>query len=111
LYYVFTLDSIVVLCYYIRQYCCTILIRQWRSDCITCGVVVIELRKKLCITGDSSSMVVIVSSSWIFKNLCRHSGKDNRGSKLCLRADVYLHQMCRYDVKRPEMAGMLVVVY
>jgi len=29
------------------------------------GVIVIELQKMLCRTGDSSSMVVIVSWSWI----------------------------------------------
>jgi len=71
------------------------LIHQWRNDWITCGVAVIELQKMLCRIGDSSSMVVIASWSWIFKNLFRHSGKENPGSKHCLR-------VCRVWPKAPR---------
>jgi len=71
------------------------LICQWQSDWIMCGVGVIELQKLLCRIGDSSSVVVIASWSWSFKNSCRLSGKKNPGSKHCLRADAYLYQMCR----------------
>jgi len=42
------------------------LIRQWQSDWIVRGVVVIELQKMLCRIGVSSSIVAIASRSWIF---------------------------------------------
>jgi len=83
-----------------------------------CGVVVIELQKMLCRVGDSSLfrigdssyMVVIASWSWIFKNLCRHSGKENPGLKHCFRADMYLYQMCRVWCKAPR-DGWYIISY
>ena len=50
--------------------------------------------------GVSSSILVVASRSWV-QNLCRYSGRENAGSKRCLRdLRVYMRfVMC--DVKVP----------
>jgi len=75
------------------------------------GVVVIEFQKMLCRIDNTSSIVVIASWICSFKNLFRHSGKENPAFKPCLRADAIYIRCVVYDVKHPEMIGILVVIY
>jgi len=52
--------------------------------------------KKLYRIGVLSSIVVGTRQSWI-EDLCKYSGRENTGSKHCLRAVAYLYQQCHVN--------------
>ena len=93
------------------KYCFTTLFRKWRSDWILCGFVVIELLRKLCRIGVSSS-IVLVASRISFKKKCVDFLADRiQARNLFTCRHVSISDLSCMTWKYPEMTGILVVIY